>query len=341
MWVGDPEDWAVVRQTPRPPLVCPEPGCDVELISCENRSFKQNPRFFRFKSVDRSCDHWADHDHGDGPETAQHEWVKHRLTTIARRLGYTATPEHPSTRADVFVHEPGYCLEVQLRSTQFQKRTQARETKGGTACWWIVDGVDSKALTKALFTLPAVRFRVIDKTNPRIRTLNPWTDPEDQDLASRAHLQVFATVAHPPSAMNSANPRSAWFRTGTMDGYAFLREVLSGRRRWYPPHALGHPSGLWALDTDVDRYRTFRAEQQALKVAAQARLDDVMAAKSAEPPLTRPPTLPTEPPTVPIAIPQPAPLPPHVQRQPHQAARVTTLTLRSRPRKWWQFWRAR
>lgn len=72
---------------PALPLLCPEPGCDVELISCENRSFKQNPRFFRFKSVDRSCDHWADHDHGGGPETAQREWVKYRLATIARRLG--------------------------------------------------------------------------------------------------------------------------------------------------------------------------------------------------------------------------------------------------------------
>jgi hypothetical protein len=36
LWVGDPDGWALVRQKPRPPLVCPEPGCDVELISYEN-----------------------------------------------------------------------------------------------------------------------------------------------------------------------------------------------------------------------------------------------------------------------------------------------------------------
>jgi hypothetical protein len=43
LWVGDPDDWALVRQTPRPPLVCPEPGCDVELISYENLKNQYNP----------------------------------------------------------------------------------------------------------------------------------------------------------------------------------------------------------------------------------------------------------------------------------------------------------
>jgi len=36
LWVGNPDDWAIVRKEPRPPLVCPELGCDVELISYEN-----------------------------------------------------------------------------------------------------------------------------------------------------------------------------------------------------------------------------------------------------------------------------------------------------------------
>lgn len=45
--------------------------------------------------------------------------MKYLLTRIARELGYTATPEHPPTRADVFMHEPSYCLEIQLVPTQF------------------------------------------------------------------------------------------------------------------------------------------------------------------------------------------------------------------------------
>jgi site-specific recombinase XerD len=44
--VGDPDDWAIVRQDPRPPLVCPERGCDVELISYENPNNQYNPRIF-------------------------------------------------------------------------------------------------------------------------------------------------------------------------------------------------------------------------------------------------------------------------------------------------------
>jgi hypothetical protein len=38
LWVDDPDDWALVRQQPRPPLVCPEPGCQVELISSRSTS---------------------------------------------------------------------------------------------------------------------------------------------------------------------------------------------------------------------------------------------------------------------------------------------------------------
>jgi hypothetical protein len=55
LWVGDPDHWALVRQRPRPPLVCPEPGCDVELISYENPANQYNPRIFKFKHVGDSC----------------------------------------------------------------------------------------------------------------------------------------------------------------------------------------------------------------------------------------------------------------------------------------------
>jgi hypothetical protein len=48
LWVGDPDDWELVRHKPRPPLVCPEPGCGVELISYENGNNQYNPRIFKF-----------------------------------------------------------------------------------------------------------------------------------------------------------------------------------------------------------------------------------------------------------------------------------------------------
>jgi hypothetical protein len=115
LWVGDPDDWALVRQTPRPPLVCPEPSCDVELISYENLHNPYNPRIFKFKHVGASCSHWTLDAHGGGgPPSAEHERMKLYLARLVTGLGYTATPEHPPTRADVFVHECSYCLVLQL-----------------------------------------------------------------------------------------------------------------------------------------------------------------------------------------------------------------------------------
>src|SRR3954464_4593785 len=193
-WVGSPDDWALVRQQPRPPLVCPEPGCNVELISYENPSNQYNPRIFKFKHIGASCNHWTPNSHGGGgPPSSEHEWMELYLSRLVTNLGYTATPEHPPTRADVFVHERSYCLEVQLRSTQFRKRTQQREARGAQVCWFIREGLDTEKARKALFGRPAVRFRVIDEGD---RLLAPWNEPYNQELSDSARLQVFGTIAH-------------------------------------------------------------------------------------------------------------------------------------------------
>lgn len=262
LWVGNPEDWALVRHPPRPPLVCPEPGCEVELISYENLRNKYNPRIFKFKSVEKSCDHWVADGQGGGPESAHHEWMKLRLARIAKRLGYTTTPEHAPTHADVFVHEASYCLEVQLRPTQFRQRTAARTAKGMKVCWLIREGLDTEKARQALFGLPAVRFRVMDRED-RGRLLTPWDNPDDRELAHRARLEVFGTIACALPADkrgDRATPAGTWFRTHTMDGFAFLDEILAGRRRWYRPGMLGQKRGLWVLKTDVADYYAFRQQ---------------------------------------------------------------------------------
>ena len=151
--------------------------------------------------------------------------MKYRLTRIARRLGYTATPEHPPTRADVFVHEPSYCLEVSLSLPSSAAAPQPART-GGTGRWLIREGLDAPAARHALFQLQAVRFRIIDQDNPKGRLLAPWDHPDDTGLARRACLQVFGTVAHPPREnQRPGSPASGprWFRTGTMDGSSSSR----------------------------------------------------------------------------------------------------------------------
>jgi hypothetical protein len=159
-----------------PQLTCPEPGCDVELISYENLHDQYNPRIFKFKATGASCDHWTPIGLGGGPESAEHQWFKLQLSRIATNLRYRTTPEHPPTRSDVFVHEASYCLEVQLRSTQFRKRTGSREAKGVKVCRFIRDGLDSDIARKALFGLPAVRIRVVDNSGP----VTPWADDQGQ-----------------------------------------------------------------------------------------------------------------------------------------------------------------
>jgi hypothetical protein len=193
----------------------------VELISYENVNNQYNPRIFKFKSINKSCDHWTARGRGGGPESAQHEWMKLRLTRIAQRLGYTATAEHAPTHTDVFVHEASFCLEVQLNPTQFRKRTAAREGQGMKVCWLIREGLDTEKALKALFGLPAVRFRVVDAAEPG-RLLAPWDGPGDRDAARRARVQVFGTIAYRAGKRaNAAVTDAPWFRTGMMDGLQF------------------------------------------------------------------------------------------------------------------------
>src|SRR3954453_17059954 len=100
---------------------------------------------------------------------------------IPTNLGDTPIPELPSTRADVFVSECSYCLEVQLRPTQFRKRTAQGVEKGETVCWFIRGGLDTENVRKAFFRLPAVRFRVIDGSDSG-RPITPWDDPDNNEL---------------------------------------------------------------------------------------------------------------------------------------------------------------
>lgn len=135
-----------------------------------------------------------------------------------------------------------------------------REAKGAKVCWLIREGLDTEKALKALFGLPAVRFRVVDRDEPG-RLVAPWDHPADRNVGRRARLEVFATIAHTPGAgrrLAPATPGAAWFQSHTMDGFQFFEEILSGRRRWYPPGVLGHKRGLWALKTDVADYYRFR-----------------------------------------------------------------------------------
>lgn len=279
--------------------------------------------------------------------------MKWRLTRIARHLGYQATAEHWHTRADVYVEEPSFCLEVQLRQTQFATRTASRLNKTADVCWFIRDGLDQPSTRNAVFHRRGVRFRVLDrKTRKPITPWNSTTD--DRDLQQRAVLEVFGTVAYAPPRGNeldptAANPQNSWWTTGFMDGYQFLKEILAGQRRWYPAQTIGHKTGLWALETDVAAYREFRARQQA-------HLEQVHRERQAREPREGPKTRTTdanqsattstpsvdnrdtsmqashaEPATVPL---------PKITQRPAITTPTHAVPASPPPRRWWQLWRA-
>lgn len=275
-WVGNTADWEIVRRRPRPPLVCPEPGCDLELTSYENLHNRKNPRIFKFKNGTKPCGHWTAADQGGGPESLQHQWLKNHLVETATRYGYTATPEHYPTHADVYVEDPAYCLEVQLVSTNFTQRTRARRSQGAQVCWFIRDGLNSDKARAAVFQGPSVRFRVVEAAD-RGRPAAPWDEPEGE--AGPVQVQVFATIAHAPRASEppTAKPGGLkWFATHPMDVEVFLDQILSGRRQWHRPGTVHPKRGYWILEKDLARFREYQQQlkQELRQIAAQVPAQD-------------------------------------------------------------------
>lgn len=352
LWVGDDDDWKLARAKDQP-LVCPEPGCEMELVAVQNDSNKYNPRFFRFKTKAGTCSHWPAAG-GGGPESPRHDWLKARLANIARREDYTVTPEHWYTRADVLVHEPQFCLEIQLRGTDFIGRTASRHRKGAQVCWFLAPDVDTKNARDALFNREAVRFRVIDRTDRRSR-LSPWDHPGNRDLARRAIIEVYGTVGHAPRPGRQPDPADTrpgvkWWRTSPMDGYRFLVEILAGDRRWYPSNSIGHPTGLWARETDVAAYHQFvqrqrahreRADRERARHEAEHDSQDGSTSQASTRQADRNPGHADEVREMTAVEQETVPSLAVIAALPQRISIATAATMPSpRPRRrWWQFWR--
>ncbi|UQX10046.1 hypothetical protein [Candidatus Mycobacterium methanotrophicum] len=129
----------------------------------------------------------------------RHRWMPNYITDLCRRMEYSAFPEHELVdadgvcvaRADVCVVPANMVFEVQQRNTDFKGRTAAR-VKGGAVqtVWMLSHDANAKGCVKALFSLPAARFKVLDRRLPRKeqweREFEPWLDS--------AALDEFAVV---------------------------------------------------------------------------------------------------------------------------------------------------
>lgn len=306
LWAGSDDDWEVVLKN-RASVICDKPGCRQPLIV---RNPVKRARHFAYP---RNAETVCDHNNNLGPEDAntaeisdRHLWMQEQLTTICRQLGHSATAEHWPTRADVYVNTTKTALEVQQRRTEFAERTATRIKHGASQTIWMLshDARDPQC-DNALFTLPAVRFKVVDARrtdNTRTIEFEPWTDPAA--LNEYATIDIFATTWQ-------LTDTAPYLERRRMDLRTFLDEVLSGRRLWHkkhrltPPNKKGYPQGGWILTEDLNEVNT-RKNRDAKAAAERARIS---AAQQNPPEQTEPPPDPepyVDPPPQPPPDPEPA-----------------------------------
>ncbi|RIR61006.1 Uncharacterised protein [Mycobacteroides abscessus subsp. massiliense] len=265
------DDYEEMRKFPGGTFGCPECG-----LPFRKPSRPPGKRYhFAFKP-NTSCDHLParpSHGGGGGPMSEEHKWLQNRLLVVCRHAGHEAIPEHRATDSDIYVPSADYAIEVQRWPTDWKKRTKARMDKGAKVLWMIPDSMgNEKNRSDALFSLPCVRVRVHargDENHP----LQPWNNKADNH---NAVLSVFATVAR----YDSTNEKLVSARY--FDAIKFFRQILDGRRAWYPKNIL-EPLGLdyaaWVLDSDFNAAKLaaqkhHEAEQERRRAelaAAQAR----------------------------------------------------------------------
>ena len=274
LWAGNDADWALILAN-RTAVICDRPGCRGLL---EPKNFDEITRLRHLaypKYSGGGCGH-HDRKPEETPETdrgmsERHRWMQNRITAICRQLKYSTVPEHQLTQADVYVETTRTALEVQQRATDFARRTAAR-TKNGAAqtIWLLSHDANQPAVRRALFELPAVRFKVVDRRLPREhRTVEfePWKDIETLD--EHAAVDVWATTWQ----LIETRP---YLQTCKLDLHLFLKQVLTGHRIWVrndtvmPPHESGRPKVGWVLVDDLDEVHARNSRDREAAEAASA-----------------------------------------------------------------------
>lgn len=237
-----------MRDLPVGDLICPKPGCRAELVPVERQT---GTRFLRNRPGTSDCGHAFARGQGGGPPSPEHRWLQQRLVMLCDDLGYEAMQEH--AYADVWVRNtPPLAIEVQRWATNFAVRSAARQALGANVLWLLPESASSKKAGQDLFRHPAARLRVL-RRGSRTEEARPW----EPGHSGRVVLWVGATVMCP--GQDSLTLVSA----GNYDAREFLREVLSGERRWYGPNEPGFKFGAgWAKTADVEQMQTRRAERQ-------------------------------------------------------------------------------
>ncbi|GED05155.1 hypothetical protein AUR04nite_06870 [Glutamicibacter uratoxydans] len=184
--------------------------------------------------------------------TAEHLWFQNAISGLCAELGYEAIQEDYESRADILVQSsPPVAVEIQRVSTDFNKRTLTRQNLGMNVLWLIPETAkNSRSINHALFNQPAARIRVFNK-NDRTTEVKPWLP----DYSGSYDLLIGATV------MKIGSDGQLLVSTGNYSARQFLREVLSGERKWFGPNEKYFKFGSgWARPEDVEQVRANNRE---------------------------------------------------------------------------------
>lgn len=161
LWVYDDDDWAAMKALPAGSLTCPRPGCST--LFGKPIQNARGTRFLR-DMPGSSCSHppYARLElGGGGPMSVEHLWLEGRVARVCEVAGEIAFTEDYATHADIYVPGPRLAIEVQPWSTDYQRRTRARQRMGARAMasarggWRAEREIDDASVVRAARCSPA------------------------------------------------------------------------------------------------------------------------------------------------------------------------------------------
>jgi hypothetical protein len=305
---ADDTDWAEVYCYPvrkRPALYCPDAsnGCRTKLVAYERPNKKKGTitRYFSFTGDGGKCGHAAVKKGVEVPdpsakpqsqaagsaESDEHLWLKNKVVEIATAAKYVTIQEQElrgGVRADVYIEgaQQAGRVEVQRVATDIPARTERHPD----VVWLLREAYSTGSGNKtALWGNPCVQLRI---RAPRIINgkqewvaAEPWSGPHWAD----AQISASSTVLR----LTHKDSGEPFFDTRPIDLSLFLRQVWSGKRRWYPKGQAHKGFAGWALVSDVEAFGEWHRQRREKMRADAAAAAAARYRPSAPPTLVSPP----------------------------------------------------
>lgn len=276
-WIhADDDIWDTKLHLTGKPLVCPDRGCHQKMKASQRKAAPYTKYLSDMNGT--KCSHFVPKG-GGGRTTEEHLWLQGFIRQICEELGYPATLE--TDFADIKVEaERNWAIEVQRVSTDFSKREDQRKLRGMETLWLLPESAQRSKNTGSsgggdpLFSTPAVRllYRFAGQRghepNEKYLREHVWANKK----SAKVELRVAATLwTVAPQGQHVERVETS------MPLRDFLREVLSGGRRWHPRSQLvpytSEQSGWagWIRDDEFEIAKAARKEREARRAEEELR----------------------------------------------------------------------